>query len=164
MDKQSTLETLFKQSGFNDYKWIDPPEIVVAQWVRIKCMFGCGEYGRNATCPPYVPSIPECKAFFADYRTAAVFHFRQAVAKPEDRHAWTRSVNRGLLKLEREVFVSGYYKAFMLFMDSCGLCAECTGDREECLQPRQARPSPESMGMDVFATVKKGGLSHPGTQ
>jgi len=81
------------------------------------------------------------------------------VEKPEDRHAWTRQVNLKLLKLEREVFLSGYYKTFLLFMDSCELCESCPGSREKCLNPKQSRPSPEGMAIDVFATVRK--LGYP---
>jgi predicted metal-binding protein len=151
------MEALFKEKGYTDFKWVDPGDIVVAQWVRIKCTFGCGEYGHNACCPPNVPSVPECRQFFGEYSTAVVFHFEKRVDQPEDRHAWTRKVNQGLVKLEREVFLAGHPKAFLLYMDSCYICAECTGARETCKHPRAARPSPEAMGMDVFATVRKYG-------
>ena len=87
----------------------------------------------------------------------AVFRFEKTVDKPEDRHAWSRGVNQALLKLEREVFLSGYEKAFLLFMDSCGICVDCPGAREGCKDPRSARPSPESMAIDVFSTVRKYG-------
>jgi len=36
------LETLFAQHGYAEYKWIDPADMVVSQWVRMKCTFGCG--------------------------------------------------------------------------------------------------------------------------
>jgi hypothetical protein len=32
--------------------------------------------------------------------------------KPEDRHAWSRKINAKLVKLEREVFLAGYERAF----------------------------------------------------
>jgi len=48
------LEKLFKKHRFTDFKWIDPEKIVVSQWVRMKCTFGCGNFGRNACCPPNV--------------------------------------------------------------------------------------------------------------
>jgi len=153
------LETLFEKHGFKDYKWMDPKEIVVSQWVRIKCFFGCSEFGKTATCPPNVPSLSECRDFFSEYSRAVVFHFEKAVEKPEDRHAWTRKINLRLLKLEREVFLLGYQKAFLLFMDSCTLCSPCSGKREECRYPKQARPAPEAMGVDVFSTVRK--LGYP---
>ena len=152
---QKTLEKLFGKHGYEDYRWMNPKSIVVGQWVRMKCTFGCKNYGKCGTCPPNVPSVPECEAFFRSYGRAVVFHFAHRVAKPEDRHAWTRKVNLKLLELEREVFLSGYYKAFLLFMDSCGLCPSCPGVREECKQPPLARPTPESMAVDVFATVQK---------
>ena len=155
MGNVRNLEARFTEHNFTDFKWLDPKEIVVAQWVRMKCMFGCGEYGHNASCPPNVPSVSECSRFFSEYETAVVFHFAKAVDKPEDRHKWSRKVNRGLIKLERAVFRAGYQKAFLLCMDSCSLCKKCTGVREECTEPRSARPSPEAMAVDVFTTMQK---------
>jgi predicted metal-binding protein len=149
------LEKIFKRNGYGDYKWIDPKRIVVAQWARMKCMFGCKNYGKCGTCPPNTPSVPECKEFFRGYKACVVFHFGKRVAKPEDRFAWTREVNRKLLKLEREIFLLGFYKVFLLFMDSCNLCEECPGVRQLCKNPKMSRPTPESMAMDVFATVRK---------
>jgi predicted metal-binding protein len=155
MSDRQALQALFTKHGYTDFKWIDPKSIVVAQWVRIKCMFGCREFGRNASCPPNVPSVFECRQFFDDYKEAAIFHFEKAVDAPEDRHEWTRGVNTDLVALERAVFLAGYQKAFLLFMDSCGLCKECVGVREECRQPRSARPTPEAMAVDVFSTVRR---------
>ncbi len=152
---KKTLEKIFKTHGYVDYKWINPRLIVVAQWARMKCMFGCKNYGKCGTCPPNTPSVEESKAFVRGYKTCVVFHFTKKVKKPEDRFAWTRKVNSKLLKLERDVFLSGYYKAFLLFMDSCNLCETCPGVRQLCKNPKMARPTPESMAMDVFATVRK---------
>jgi len=155
----SGLEELFDKYGYRDFRWIDPREIVVAQWVRLKCQYGCQEYGRNASCPPNVPTVTECGRFFAEYGKAAVFHFQKTVEDPEDRHEWSRQVNRGLLGLERAVFLAGNRRAFLLFMDSCGLCKHCAGTRSECKEPRSARPTPEAMAVDVFSTVRK--LGYP---
>jgi predicted metal-binding protein len=149
------LEKIFKKHGYDDYKWINPKGIVVAQWARVKCIFGCKNYGKCGTCPPNTPSVPECMDFFKGYKTGVVFHFTKGVKKPEDRFAWTRQVNSKLLKLEREVFLSGYYKVFLLFMDSCNLCESCPGIRQLCKNPKMSRPTPESMAVDVFTTVRK---------
>jgi predicted metal-binding protein len=157
MSAVSELEVLFAEHGYDDFRWIDPHDIVVAQWVRMKCMFGCTEYGHNASCPPSTPSVAECQRFFDDYSSAAIFHFPKAVDTPEDRHAWSRSVNQKLVKLERAVFLAGRKKAFVLAMDSCSLCTDCPGVRTACKSPRLARPSPESMAVDVFATVSQAG-------
>ena len=85
MADQKRLESLFENNGYSDYKWMDPKEIVVANWVRMKCKFGCNEYGQCAVCPPNMPSIEECKEFFNEYSTAVVFRFPKKVDKPDDR-------------------------------------------------------------------------------
>lgn len=157
MSNHKELEALFEEHTFTDFKWIKPKDIVVAQWVRMKCTFGCANYGKNATCPPNVPSVAECREFFDEYASAAVFHFEKAVERPEDRHAWARKVNQGLLEVERDVFLAGYKKAFLLFMATCDLCSDCPGVREECRKPKSARPTPESMAIDVYSTVRQHG-------
>ncbi len=158
MDNGTDLEALFQKHGYGDFKWIDPKQIVVAQWVRIKCEFGCPNYGKNAACPPNTPPVPECRQFFQEYDRAVIFHFQKQFAESQDHHAWSRQVNLALAKLERDVFLSGYLKAFMLFIDPCSLCDECAPRREDCKNPRMRRPSPEAMGVDVFATVRPHGF------
>ena len=56
------------------------------------------------------------------------------------------------------VFLAGFERAFMLFMDSCGFCKECSGSRETCSQPHMARPAPEAMAVDVYSTVSRFGF------
>lgn len=157
MSDRVKLEALFNRCGFTDFKWIDPLDIIIGQWVRMKCMFGCGDYGQNASCPPNVPSVSECRQFFNEYKTAAIFHFAKKVDKPEDRFAWTREINQKLIELEKETFLFGCQKAFVLVIDSCTLCEKCTGLREKCIDPRLVRPTPEAMAIDVYSTVKKQG-------
>jgi predicted metal-binding protein len=157
-EKRQTIGAIFREKGYTDYKWIDPQKIVVSQWVRMKCQFGCGEYGRCGACPPNTPSVTECEQFFAEYSNAIILHFEGAMKKPEERHAWSRKINAKLLKLEREVFLAGYERAFLLFMDSCCFCKDCTGDRRTCNEPRMARPAPEAMAVDVYSTVRQFGF------
>ena len=59
------LEMLFKEHGFHDFKWVGTDKIVVAQWVRLRCMFGCQNYGKKGTCPPNVPSVEECRTLIS---------------------------------------------------------------------------------------------------
>jgi len=152
------LEQTFRAHGVDELRWIDPKQIEVAEWVRQKCRFGCPEYGHNAACPPNTPGVTDCARFFREYRHAAVFRYHKQVPKPKDRHAWTRGINRELLKLERDVFLAGHRKAFVLFMDSCGLCKSCPPTRAECKNLKGARPSPEAMAVDVFTTVRRCGF------
>lgn len=160
-DNKKDLEKLFKEHDFKDFQWIDPSrDIVVAQWVRMKCMFGCNEYGRNATCPPNTPSLSECEQYFKEFASGAVFHFEKKVEEPEERKNWSMGLNQRLLELERQVFLKGNVKAFVLFMDSCGFCgSECAGIRTGCKQPQKARPGLDAMGIDVYSLVRN--LGYP---
>jgi predicted metal-binding protein len=153
------LEALFEKHGFGDYRWIGPEKIVVSQWVRMKCTFGCWRYGKSATCPPNLPSVSECERFFREYKEAVVFHVPKKVDCPEDRHVWAKKVNSQLSKLEREVFLSGYQKAFLLLVAPCNICKECAGVKEKCNEPALSRPTPEGMAIDVFSTVRQ--LDYP---
>jgi predicted metal-binding protein len=155
--QQKQIDDILHSNDYTDFKWIEPRQIIVAQWVRMKCMFGCGEYGRCGTCPPNTPSVSECERFFREYTDAVILHFTGKMKKPEDRHAWSARINAKLVKLERAVFLAGFERAFMLFMDSCCFCKECTGTRETCDNPRMARPSPEAMAVDVYSTVRQFG-------
>jgi predicted metal-binding protein len=146
---------MFAGRGFSDFRWIHPRDIVVAEWVRMKCLYGCVEYGKNAACPPNAPPVDACARFFREYKRAAVFHFVKKVDRPEDRHSWGRKLNLELLKLEAEVFKAGFVKAFLLFFDSCGICLECASARAECKEPKLSRPTPDGLAMDVYSTVRK---------
>ncbi len=157
MLEKEMLEKLFKEQGFSDFKWINTQYIVVAQWVRFRCMFGCSSYGKSGTCPPYVPSVDECRQMISEYSQAVVFHFEKAVDKPEDRKPWSKDIRSKLLELEREVFLAGYYKTLAIPLDSCGLCEDCAGKRLDCKKPKMARPSAEALGIDVYATVRSVG-------
>jgi predicted metal-binding protein len=157
MPERKRLELLFEKHGFSDYRWIDPASIVVAQWVRMKCLYGCPNYGKSAVCPPHTPAVAECERFFREYKTAAVFHFEKAVDRPEDRHDWSRGINLRLLDMEREVFLGGYVKAFLMFMDTCAACAACSESRSTCKDPKRARPSADAMAVDVYSTVLRAG-------
>lgn len=159
LEEIERLEEIFRKHDVADFRWIEASQIVTAQWVRMKCMFGCGAYGKCAACPPSVPNVDECERFFSEYTHAVIFHFQKLMENPQDRHAWSATVNARLVKLERDVFVAGYQKAFLLYMDGCTLCKECPGVRTECKQPRSARPTPEAMAVDVFSTVRAVGYN-----
>lgn len=153
------IEAIVRGHKLTDFRWIDPRGIVVCHWVRLKCQFGCPQYGRLASCPPNTPGVEECKRFFEEYRSALVFHFQKVAPEPEKRRAWSAKTNVGLSKVERDIFLAGYPKAFLLFMDSCRICAECVPTRADCKEPKLSRPSPEGMAVDVYSTVRQ--LGYP---
>ena len=163
------VNAIIRRHGYEGYRWLDPKQIVVSEWVRMKCEFGCPSYGRVASCPPNTPTVDACRRFFAEYDHGIVFHFQKTAPDRDTRNAWSGQTNIALTEVERDVFLAGYPKTFLLFMDSCHICDECTASRTQCKEPKLSRPSPEGMAIDVFATVCQLGypidvLTDPGEQ
>lgn len=80
MTNKEKIESLLQKQGFTDYKWINPKEIVVAHWVRIKCTFGCSDYGLG-TCPPNTPGVHECAEFFNEYENGLIIRLNKLADK-----------------------------------------------------------------------------------
>jgi predicted metal-binding protein len=158
MFDKAAIEIIARKHGCEDFRWISGSDIQVCRWVRFKCMFGCESYGKKAGCPPAVPSISECRELFTEYDHILVLQIVAKLNDPNDRNEWSRNKNLSLLPIEREAFLAGHHKAFLLFMDECRLCNECPGTREECRNLAMARPCPEALGVDVFSSVRKAGF------
>jgi len=156
--ERAKIESIMRENGYDDFKWISGKDVVVSQWPRFKCIYGCSSYGQKGACPPSVPPVAECREFFREYEHIAVIHLQKKLGKPDDRKEWSRKINTRLLKLEKAAFLSGHQKAFLLFMDECRICEECPGTRNECKNLQLSRPCPEGLGVDVFATVRKLGF------
>lgn len=154
MINHAELDSVFQKFNFNDYKWIAADSIVVAQWVRMKCTFGCTGYGKTAMCPPNMPAVADCERFVREYTDAVLLRFSHQADNPADRHPWSAPINMDLLKLEREIFLRGYQKAFILLMSQCPICAECVASKDDCRNPKLARPAAEAFAIDLFSTVR----------
>ncbi|MGD0229256.1 MAG: DUF2284 domain-containing protein [Syntrophorhabdales bacterium] len=161
MIRREELEDLFSLHGFTDFKWIKAGDIRTGQWVRFKCLFGCPVYGTRASCPPNVPSVEECREFLSEYDDVAIFHFEKSFAstKRGDRASWGRELAARLLTLERDVFLAGYYKAFLVSFQACARCDECAGNRLDCKDRKSSRPGADALGIDVYATAR--GVGYP---
>ena len=133
--------------GARDAKEIAVDTIVTAAWVRLKCQYGCGGYGRRLTCPPYSPTPEQTACVLKDYHVALLVH--------SDGHADATHV---VATIERQAFLDGYYRAFAMGSGPCRLCDECNPTDQLCLHPREARPSMEACGIDVYQTVRSNGF------
>jgi predicted metal-binding protein len=151
------IESFLLKQGFSDYKWINPKDIVVANWVRVKCTFGCGDYGLG-TCPPYTPSVNDCDKFFKEYVSGLIIRINKFADKNSYPSEWARETAIKLLDIEREIFLSGFQKVFLLNHSCCNICRKCIGNRIDCSDKMKSRPSPESFAVDVFQTAKNAGL------
>ena len=54
--KLDTYAEKAKSLGVSKAEIIDAKNVVVENWVRLKCQYGCGGYGECLTCPPYSPT------------------------------------------------------------------------------------------------------------
>lgn len=157
MVNKEKIESILKNQNFTDYKWINPKEIVVAHWVRVKCTFGCADYGLG-TCPPNTPSVIDCDSFFKEYESAMIIRLSKFADKNSYPSDWSKEMTNKLLDIEREIFLSGFQKVFLLNQTCCSLCKDCHGDRISCKDKVRSRPSPESFAVDVYNTVRTAGL------
>lgn len=157
MINKKKLESILQHQDFFDYKWINPKEIVVAYWVRVKCAFGCSDYGLG-TCPPNTPSVDECDKFFKEYESGIIIRLNKFADKNSYPSEWSNEITNKLLSIEREIFLSGHHKVFLLNQTCCSLCKDCSGNRKDCKDKKNSRPSPESFAVDVYQTVRNVGL------
>ncbi len=132
--------------GAKSAKRVNPADVVTDDWVRWKCQFGCSGYGSSLVCPPYTPKPEETRRMLAGYRLGILFECDRGLAK------------KIAATLERDIFLSNYYKAFGLGAGPCRLCSDCAFE-EGCRYPDEARPSMEACGIDVYATARKHGFT-----
>jgi predicted metal-binding protein len=157
MINKEKIESILKNQDFTDFKWINPKEIVVAHWVRVKCTFGCPDYGLGA-CPPNTPSVNDCDIFLKEYENALIIRLKKIADKNSYPSEWSKEMTNKLLDIEREIFLSGFQKIFLLNQTCCSLCKDCSGNRLDCKDKIKSRPSPESFAVDVYKTVRNAGL------
>jgi len=162
-------------------KVITTDQIVIADWVRFKCRYGCKGYAKHFGCPPYAPAVEETRRMVKEFRHGLLLRFDGIPGKsdlapeqiPDDFHPWFRDlilwVNGTVHLLEKTAFYDGFYKAFGFGGYPCIYCEhqhcvaeECEGIvdesiRRKCRHMDLVRPSMEGAGMDVFATAKNAG-------
>ncbi|WP_166503999.1 DUF2284 domain-containing protein [Carboxydothermus islandicus] len=135
-----------KDLGAEDAKIISTEQVVTAPWVTLKCRYGCDSYNATHCCPPRTPSYKETREILNSYHYGVLI--------------MTNSLPRTtplVVKIEREIFLRGFYKAFGLGAGPCKLCTEC--NLERCRHPLEARPSMEACGIDVYATARAAGFN-----
>ncbi len=135
------------KAGVQVAKVIAPAEVETAEWVRLKCQFGCDGYGQCLTCPPYSPTPEQMRKVLDGYQRAILIHF--------GRDADTKAT---VAELEREIFLRGAWKAFGLGAGPCYFCETCVLLEGPCRQAERARPAMEACGIDVYTTVRRAGF------
>ena len=62
------------EMGIEGAKIIDPDSIVTAEWVRMKCQYGCHRFGTNLCCPPRTPTPDMTRKIIDSYQKAILLH------------------------------------------------------------------------------------------
>jgi predicted metal-binding protein len=136
--------------GCTSAKPIKAGNVVTAHWTILKCKFGCKDYKKRLTCPPYSPTAEETRKVLDEFNWGIIVEII-----PKDIATEWKEMHELIQKVEREVFLSGYYAAFAYTLGSCPYCSKC--NLTECSHPDLARPSMEASGIDVFATIRSVG-------
>lgn len=174
-DIESLLNNL--REIHSDLTVIEAEDIAVAEWVALKCRYGCRAFGKHLCCPPYTPSPAEMRRILASYSTGVIARF-EPVPNPDvapestRRYLWdsVTGLHRTIFELERMAFLLGCYKAFGFSAMPCTLCKTCiVGEKIKrgevpgaldavmCRHKEIMRPSMEACGIDVFRTLKSCG-------
>lgn len=162
-----------------DIKPISTDLIVVADWVRFKCRYGCKAYGKHLCCPPFAPTPDEMRKVVAEYKTAILARFETVPGPgtdPKHTHHYLKDaithMHKTVNRLEISAFLSGYYKALGFYAMPCTLCETCVAEEHleknedvshnealKCRHKDLMRPSMEACGVDVFNTLENAGYS-----
>ncbi|MEJ5292856.1 MAG: DUF2284 domain-containing protein [Candidatus Methanosuratincola sp.] len=151
-EKLAELCKVAVKLGADDARIIKSEDVVVRNWVRLKCQYGCDEYGRTLACPPFTPTPDEFRRILAEYRRGIIVRMT-----PPDLKGFSLFCHDLMYRLEREAFLMGYFKAIGFATDGCPYCEEC--NLESCIHPEKMRPSMEGCGIDVFTTVSRAGYT-----
>jgi predicted metal-binding protein len=133
--------SLALEEGAEHVMTVTPDDIVFDGRTLLKCMFGCSDWGKGCTCPSRAGFLKpwEFEPLLRKYMSVLIIHSH------DKRIA------------QKAAFFDGDVFAFS--MSDCALCNECAGKTcLHCRHPKQARPAFHSVGIDVFATVRKLGL------
>ena len=107
-----SLESFCKKAlemGIEEAKIIGPSSIVTAEWVRMKCQYGCPGFGTSLCCPPRTPTPDMTHKVIDSYQKAIRLHLR--LLKRKRRGERAKTFRKAIVPLEFEIFLDGYYKA-----------------------------------------------------
>src|SRR5512139_3033786 len=142
--------------GIPEAKIIDPGSIVTAEWVRLKCQYGCPGFGQSLSCPPHSPTPDMTRKVIDSYQKAILLHRR--LRKGEKRWQKAKIFREAIVLLEIEMFLDGYYKAWSMGCGPCDRCKKCNLSGT-CRHGSEVRPSMEACGIDVFKTARDNGFT-----
>ena len=158
--------------GATDALIIKADRITISEGVRLKCMVpACKRYDACANCPPHSPDLDFMRRVVAGFKYGILIKQdipiveltgpKAVASKPYLPYAQRNY--RIVTTLESAAFSDGYYLAVGLGNGSCQsiLCQDAICISLEpgktCRFPTEARPSMDSVGIDVYRLVTDAG-------
>jgi hypothetical protein len=103
---ENRMDYLLKRAlelGAERAKIIDTETIVMAEWVKWKCQYGCPLFEKDPFHPPFAPDAESTKKVLKEYTKAILLN------GPDG-----QTLTEAAVRLEGEAYHRGYYKAFAL--------------------------------------------------
>lgn len=110
--REDAMEQLLKRAlelGAENAKIISTDTVVVEEWVRWKCRYGCALYEKDGCHPPIAPDAESTRKVMKEYSKAVLL-----------RGSKGKLLNDVAVRLEGEAYHRGYYKAFAMTALSTG--------------------------------------------
>ena len=161
LEKYKGLEAFALEQGACRAKLIDAAEVVIDDRVRLKCQVPvCKDFNRHLMCPPHTIPVNEFRNLCSLYPAALIVQVSSNGSKENDLIEAERKLHTIINKTEGRALTEGHYLATGFIASSCKLCPECVGyhARQPCRRPYEARPSIESMGVDIYKTSQNAGI------
>lgn len=89
--------------GCEKAKIIDASTVIVEEWVRWKCLYGCPFYNKDAYHPPFAPDVDETRRVLSQYTKVILLNGPKG-----------KAITDIAVRLEGEAYRMGFYKAFAL--------------------------------------------------
>jgi predicted metal-binding protein len=151
------LRALALERGASDAVVVTPEQVITAEWVRMKCLYGGCTAARCLTCPPLSPEPERTRRLLDEYETILLLRLDVPPAQAGEWLAWSRRKAQIALDLERELFLGGRFKAFAIAGGRPCTLEEACGRPQECDCRELVRPGPAGCGIDVFTTSRNAG-------
>ncbi len=113
-DMMDCLLKRARELGAEKAKVIDTETVVVAEWVRWKCLYGCPLFAKDPFHPPVAPDAESTKKVLREYTKAILLNGPNG-----------QKLTEAAVRLEGEAYHRGYYKAFSLTALVPGGAAAC---------------------------------------
>lgn len=147
--------------GASQAKVIPAADVVIDDRVRLKCQVPvCESYNYHLMCPPYTMAVEKFKELCSQYSAALVIQVKSQGFEGNSLLEAEKKLHSVVNKVEGRALTEGYYLACGFIASSCKLCPECVGyhSKQPCRRPYEARPSIESMGVDIYKTSLHAGI------